>query len=584
MDLRSKVILIVIATLAVLLVAHVLISDAVVMQSYSDLELRETRQHLERALIAVDYEIGRVDGLCRDWAWWDDTCRFVGEGNDAYIRSNLVDSTFSQLRLNMMLYLNQSGAVVFAKGYDLAAGTPTPLPAPLLDRITSDNRLVGHDDAKNGVAGLIVLPEGPMIVSSQSIVLSSGDGPSHGTLIIGRYLDDAALEALQSTTLLPFSLLPRDDWAPLNDSWEPLPASGSMLVQTINPDTTTGYVLIEDIYGEPAVMLRTDLPRTIYNQGRSTFNYLLGSVIVAGLLFGFVTISLLERTTLLQMGRLSDDVAGIGARRDFASRLPVNGENELSRLAGAINGMLEELEAARRELQESSDRYHLLFNSGNDFIIVCAVTDDGAPCRILDVNDLVCRRLGYTRSELLALPITRLIPDGEAVSSGTRRLHLIHFVKKRGETIPVEVNTHPVTLGTEQAVLAIARDITERQLAEEELTRHRQHLEEMVEERTDALVRLNERLQREIVERRKTEQHRKEAYDQIERNIEQFAILADHIRHPLQVIQGMADLLDDEAKGAKIAVQVERIDAIIKQLDQGWVESEEIRAFLKRYS
>ncbi len=584
MDLRSKVILIVIATLATLLVAHVLISDAVVMQSYSDLELRETRQHLERTRIGIDNEVGRIDTLCRDWAWWDDTYRFIGEGDDAYVGSNLIDSTFSQLRLSMVLYVNQSGTVVFGKGYDLAAGMPVTLPDALLDRITSDDRLSGHVDTASGVAGLILLPEGPMLVSSQPITSSNGELPVRGTLIMGRYLDDTTMEALQSTTLLPLALLTREEWAPLNDSWEPLPASGSMLIRTINPDTTTGYVLLEDIYGEPAVMLRTDLPRTIYNQGRATLNYLLGFIVVAGLLFGFVTLSLLERTTLSQMGRLSDTVAGIGARRDFASRLPADGETELSRLAGAINGMLGELEAARRELQESSDRYHLLFNSGNDFMIVCAVTDDGAPGRILDVNDLVCRRLGYTRPELLATPISTLVPDGEVVSFPARRLHLTHLVKKRGGTIPVEVNTHPVTLGTEKAMLAIARDVTERQIAEEELTRHRQHLEEMVEERTDALVLLNERLQREIIERRKIEQHRKEAYEQIERNIEQFAILADHIRHPLQVIQGMADLLDDEAKGAKIAMQVERIDAIIKQLDQGWVESEEIRIFLKRYS
>ena len=30
------------------------------------------------------------------------------------------------------------------------------------------------------------------------------------------------------------------------------------------------------------------------------------------------------------------------------------------------------------------------------------------------------------------------------------------------------------------------------------------------------------------------------------RNIAQFAVLADHVRHPLQVVMGIADLLDDK--------------------------------------
>ncbi len=75
---------------------------------------------------------------------------------------------------------------------------------------------------------------------------------------------------------------------------------------------------------------------------------------------------------------------------------------------------------------------------------------------------------------------------------------------------------------------------------------------------------------------------KRDAYRQIERNMEQFAILGDHIRHPLQVVVARADLLDDEATAASIREQVWRINTIIKQLDEGWVESRAIREFLQR--
>ncbi len=77
---------------------------------------------------------------------------------------------------------------------------------------------------------------------------------------------------------------------------------------------------------------------------------------------------------------------------------------------------------------------------------------------------------------------------------------------------------------------------------------------------------------------------RKKAYDQIEQNIEQFAILGDHVRQPLQVILGMVDL---ESNGKKemeiIRSQVNRINAIVRQLDEGWIESRKIREFLRRH-
>jgi His Kinase A (phosphoacceptor) domain. len=88
---------------------------------------------------------------------------------------------------------------------------------------------------------------------------------------------------------------------------------------------------------------------------------------------------------------------------------------------------------------------------------------------------------------------------------------------------------------------------------------------------------------RDITERKQTEQLNRQAFEQIERNIEQFAALGDHIRQPLQVILGMADLADDPKTSAVIHDQVERINEYIRQLDLGWVESREVRAFLRRH-
>jgi len=90
-------------------------------------------------------------------------------------------------------------------------------------------------------------------------------------------------------------------------------------------------------------------------------------------------------------------------------------------------------------------------------------------------------------------------------------------------------------------------------------------------------------ISRDITRQRELEQARKEAFEQIEQNIEQFAILADHIRQPLQVILGMACLLEDERTTGTIQNEVERINGYIRQLDRGWIESRKIREFLRRH-
>ncbi|ABN58217.1 MULTISPECIES: PAS domain-containing protein [Methanoculleus] len=89
---------------------------------------------------------------------------------------------------------------------------------------------------------------------------------------------------------------------------------------------------------------------------------------------------------------------------------------------------------------------------------------------------------------------------------------------------------------------------------------------------------------RDVTAQREVEDLKSKAYDQIERNMEQFALLADHIRNPLQAIMGRAELLDDTETTEKIRQQVQRINGIIDQLDERWGESRRLSMFWRKYS
>ena len=89
-------------------------------------------------------------------------------------------------------------------------------------------------------------------------------------------------------------------------------------------------------------------------------------------------------------------------------------------------------------------------------------------------------------------------------------------------------------------------------------------------------------IMRNITRQNQIEEEKKLAYEQIEKNIEQFAILGDHIRNPMQVIVGLADL-EGGPINEKIQHQAREIDRTISQLDRGWIESEKIREFVKKY-
>src|SRR5262245_5859219 len=99
---------------------------------------------------------------------------------------------------------------------------------------------------------------------------------------------------------------------------------------------------------------------------------------------------------------------------------------------------------------------------------------------ILEANPAACRRLGYTREELLRLKTKDIdAPEfaqgfqdrlGAQLRSGSFRCEGVHRARD-GRLIPVDINTSAITLGGVPAVLAVMRDITHRKQAEEALAK-----------------------------------------------------------------------------------------------------------------
>ena len=128
-------------------------------------------------------------------------------------------------------------------------------------------------------------------------------------------------------------------------------------------------------------------------------------------------------------------------------------------------------------LQESQNRFRTLFNSGTDAILVHEIKD-GESLNFVEVNDIACVRLGYSREELLKMtPYQVEEAEGDLDIGAFREvllkqkhvLYEINHVTKEGRKIPVEINSHLIDLGGRPAVLSIARDITERKYLEEQL-------------------------------------------------------------------------------------------------------------------
>jgi PAS domain S-box-containing protein len=175
--------------------------------------------------------------------------------------------------------------------------------------------------------------------------------------------------------------------------------------------------------------------------------------------------------------------------------------------AGGLIGVISDITPRRRAEQaqrESEERYRLIAENSSDVIWLM----DLASLRFTYVSPSVERLRGWTPEEIMAQPM-------EAAVTAESALRIRHALVERmqriaagdvsarfnvgeadqpckdGRIVSTEVASTVLldASGKPAQLLGITRDITERKVAEAELDRHRNHLEELVESRTEDLAR-----------------------------------------------------------------------------------------------
>src|SRR5205814_1906313 len=98
------------------------------------------------------------------------------DSNPDYLSANLGDSTFSTLNLNLMVFMDTTGKVIYAKAYDLTTEKEVTIPDTLLSEFTSDKMFRPEDSQAKPVVGILMDSKKPMILVSEPILTNSGTG------------------------------------------------------------------------------------------------------------------------------------------------------------------------------------------------------------------------------------------------------------------------------------------------------------------------------------------------------------------------------------------------------------------------
>jgi len=178
-----------------------------------------------------------------------------------------------------------------------------------------------------------------------------------------------------------------------------------------------------------------------------------------------------------------------------------NNKDEFGVLVDGINMMHDKIVSSYIKIKESEEKYRQLVEMAQEGIWVIDKNK-----RTTYVNQAMASMLGYSIDEMIGKHLFECLDDrGKefATASLARRATGVserfemEFLRKDGKRIYATMAAAPVydKNGQYSGSIAGVLDITLRKLAEDELLRNKQHLEELVSERTRALQLSNKELE-----------------------------------------------------------------------------------------
>ena len=119
----------------------------------------------------------------------------------------------------------------------------------------------------------------------------------------------------------------------------------------------------------------------------------------------------------------------------------------------------------------------MLFQAATDEILVCQLDENLDPLPFMEVNDIACDMLGYSREELLQKTLYDIIAaDNEAIKKRIKevvtfgkKMHESKHLTKGGDIIPLEISARSFLYKGRQTMISIGRDIRERHKLEQEI-------------------------------------------------------------------------------------------------------------------
>ena len=338
MNLRNRSLLVLGLTFFAFFIIIAAVSLSVTLSGLDRIEYQDMGDAVNQTKSALNAESAALLSTTQDWAWWDDMADFAAGNNTGFIERNANPDNMATVKIHLFIVLDEKGNLLYGRILSPDFATNTTIPEGLMALVRNNPRLISHAADDRGISGLLILPEGPMVIASAPILNSDKSGPVRGTVIMGRFLEYGPLQRITDMTGYNIALF----WPQNEGAGTGLPPgirlnAGQPGIQLVPDNETwvTGYSSVTDLTGSDLYMGVSE-ERNLYQIGLANmFRYLVLLALWA-IITGIVVVIVMDRTVLQRMGRLTDHVRSLSGTREEVPASVLTGNDELAELEKTI--------------------------------------------------------------------------------------------------------------------------------------------------------------------------------------------------------------------------------------------------------
>lgn len=364
MNLRKRTLITLGISLLLLVAALYVISQSLLMGNLSDVQADNTQKDLETTNDLLFRDLDDLSAINKQWA-------LLGEGSffdeTSHTFNPESEKIFNSTGIDFVIISSASDGTVFLKSFNGLENSSVPQDE--LESYLSGNNSLMNLNASKSYQGILLLPSGTYLISSNPITGSPGK-----SLIVGRYLELPKNGHLSKIPGLSLEITPfnNGDTVPtFHEVNRDFSYGSPVIIKPVENNTISGFSLMRDGEGRAVFQIKLSENPYIVDKGQETLIYFISSFLVTGIILGFIILLFLDKIVLSRINDLNNRVQEITKSNDISKRLPVNGsKDEISGLSRGINSLLISLQSSWEEIQESRKKYkNIFYNTGTAMFI-----------------------------------------------------------------------------------------------------------------------------------------------------------------------------------------------------------------------